>query len=151
VSSRCEGYKPSVAEDRAIERDVAARERPTGSPRRGRLSAHAVLITSLLVVSLTFAAPANAGRWNEIDGTASADSIRGTSASDRIRGVEGDDVLHGSGGDDRLVGGPGDDVLVGGPGRDTYVCGAGEDLVVVEFLRHIEHFGDGCEAAVFDV
>jgi hypothetical protein len=45
----------------------------------------------------------------------------------------------------------GDDVLVGGPGQDSFVCGAGEDQVVVEFFRHVEHFGDGCEAAIFDV
>ena len=114
-------------------------------------SSYAVLVTALLVVSLLFAAPAIAGRLNEIDGTANADRIRGTSASDRIRGGEDNDVLHGWGGDDRLVGGPGDDVLVGGPGQDSYVCGGGEDVVVVDFSRHAEHFGNGCDAAIFDV
>jgi Ca2+-binding RTX toxin-like protein len=139
-----------VAKDRAIERAVAAREYSKGALRDRQWSAYAVSV-SLLFVSLLFAAPAIAGRLNEIDGTASADRIRGTSASDRIRGGEGNDVLRGWGGDDRLVGGPGDDVLVGGPGQDSYVCGGGEDVVVVDFLRHAEHFGNGCEAAIFDV
>ena len=140
-----------MAEDRAIERAVAARECAKGALRDWQWSAYAVLITALLFVSLLFAAPAIAARLNEIDGTASADRIRGTSASDRIRGGEGNDVLHGWGGDDRLVGGPGDDVLVGGPGQDSYVCGGGEDVVVVDFFRHAEHFGNSCEAAIFDV
>ena len=110
----------------------------------------AVVVAALLFAALLFASPAIAGRSNEIDGTASADRIRGTSASDRIRGGEGNDILRGWAGDDRLVGGPDDDVLVGGPGRDSYVCGGGEDVVVVDFFRHAEHFGNGCEVAVFD-
>jgi Ca2+-binding RTX toxin-like protein len=107
----------------------------------------------LLLVVLLLAVPAIATTWNEIDGTATADHIRGTASSDRIRGLEGDDTLHGWAGDDRLVGGPGDDLLNGGPGQDTYVCGGGEDMVVVEYNRfgQIEHFGDGCEAAIFDI
>jgi Ca2+-binding RTX toxin-like protein len=139
-----------VAEDRAIEQAVAAPDGAKGVLRNRRGSAHAVLLTALLFISLLLAVPAIAGRVNEIDGTASADSIRGTSASDRILGREGNDVLHGWGGDDRLVGGPGNDVLDGGPGQDTYLCGAGEDVVVVEFFRFNEPVGDGCEALIFD-
>jgi len=142
-----------VAEDRAIER-VAAPDCGKGTLGYLRRSPHAItalLFVSLLLISLLFAAPAIAGRLNEIDGTASADRIRGTSASDHIRGGDGSDVLHGWAGDDRLVGGPGDDVLVGGPGQDSYVCGGGEDVVVGDLLLHAEHFGNGCEAAISDL
>ena len=144
-----------MAEHQATERAVAASDRAKGALRDRRWSASTGLVTALLLVSLVFslvlATPAIAGRLNKIDGTASADRIRGTSASDRIRGGEGNDILRGWAGDDRLVGGPDDDVLVGGPGRDSYVCGGGEDVVVVDFSRRAEHFGNGCEVAVFDV
>jgi Ca2+-binding RTX toxin-like protein len=144
-----------MAEDRAIERGVAAPVCAKGALGDRPPSAHAVvtalLFGSLLLISLLFAAPAIAGRLNEIDGTASADRIRGTSASDHIRGGDGNDVLHGWAGDDRLVGGPGDDVLVGGSGQDSYVCGGGEDVVVGDLLLHAEHFGNGCEAAISDL
>ena len=140
-----------MAKDRAIERAVAAREYLKGALRNRQWSAYAVSV-SLLFVSLLFAAPAIAGRLNEIDGTASADRIRGTSASDRIRGGEGNDVLRGWGGDDRLVGGPGDDVLDGGRGHDTFVCGRGEDAVIVDsFIRDAEQIGKGCEAVILDL
>jgi Ca2+-binding RTX toxin-like protein len=144
-----------VAEHQAIERAVAASGRAKRALRDRRWFAYTGLVTALLLVSLVFslvlATAAIAGRLNKIDGTASADRIRGTSASDRIRGGEGNDILRGWAGDDRLVGGPDDDVLVGGPGRDSYVCGGGEDVVVVDLFRHAEHFGNGCEVAVFDV
>ena len=139
-----------MAEQQASERVVAASDRVKGVLRDRRWSASTGLVTALLLVSLVLATPAIAARLNKIDGTASADRIRGTSASDRIRGGEGNDILRGWAGDDRLVGGPDDDVLVGGPGRDSYVCGGGEDVVVVDFFRHAEHFGKGCEVAVFD-
>jgi hypothetical protein len=144
------GYVQRVAEHQASERVVAASDRAKGALRDRRWSASTGLVTALLLVSLVLATPAIAARLNKIDGTASADRIRGTSASDRIRGGEGNDILRGWAGDDRLVGGPDDDVLVGGPGRDSYVCGGGEDVVVVDFFRHAEHFGNGCEVAVFD-
>ena len=149
------GYVQGVAEHRATERALAAPHPAKGALRDRRWSAYTLLVTALLfvsfVISSVLATPAIAGRLNRIDGTASADRIRGTSASDRIRGGEGNDILRGWAGDDRLVGGPDDDMLVGGPGRDSYVCGGGEDVVVVDFFRHAEHFGNGCEVAVFDV
>ena len=106
-----------------------------------------------LLLTVLLLAGAGPGALNEIDGTADTDRIRGTSASERILGLGGSDTLRGWGGDDRLVGGPGDDVLVGGLGQDTFVCGPGEDVVVVGFSRdgQLEHFGDGCEATVFDL
>ena len=123
--------------------------------RRGidhRLSAVGGVRYAFLAAVLLLAAPAAlAATWNEIEGTAKTDHIRGTDATNRIFGLEGSDVLRGRDGDDRLVGGPGDDVLNGGPGQDTFVCGSGEDVVVVEFFRYVEHFGDGCEAAIFDL
>jgi Ca2+-binding RTX toxin-like protein len=61
-----------------------------------------------------------------------------------------DNVLRGWAGDDLLVGGPGDDLLKGGLGQDTYICGGGQDVVVVNFSRQTEQFGDGCEAVIFD-
>jgi Ca2+-binding RTX toxin-like protein len=106
---------------------------------------------AVLAAILLLAAPALAATWNEIEGTANADHIRGTAATDRIRGLGGNDVLHGWGGDDRLVGGPGDDVLKGGLGQDTYICGGGRDVLVVDFSRQAEQFGNGCEAVIVDV
>ena len=50
-----------------------------------------------------------------------------------------------------MVGGPGEDMLVGGPGQDSFVCGSGEDVVVIDFSRLAEHFGNGCEAAILDL
>ena len=105
----------------------------------------------VLAAVLLFAAPALAATWNEIEGTTNADYIRGTAATDLIRGLEGDDALRGWGGDDRLVGGPGDDLLKGGLGQDTYICGGGEDVVVVDFSRYTEQFGEACEAVILDV
>jgi hypothetical protein len=105
---------------------------------------------AVLTAVLLLAAPALAATWNEIEGTANADHIRGTAASDRIRGLGGNDVLRGWAGDDLLVGGPGDDLLKGGLGQDTYICGGGQDVVVLNFSRQTEQFGDGCEAVIFD-
>ena len=137
---------------------VAGDREETRASRRaevlqGRATRSAVVRVTyaVLVAALLLAAPATAATWNEIDGTANADQIRGTTASDRIHGLEGNDALHGWAGDDRLVGGPGDDVLVGGPGQDSYVCGGGEDVVVLDFSRHAEHFGKGCETVIFDL
>jgi hypothetical protein len=76
---------------------------------------------AVLAAVLPLAAPALAAAWNEIEGTANADHIHGTAATDRIRGLEGNDVLR------------------------------GEDLVVVDFSRYAEQFGDGCEAVILDV
>jgi hypothetical protein len=41
-------------------------------------------------------------------------------------------------------------LLKGGLGQDTYICGGGQDVVVVNFSRQTEQFGDGCEAVIFD-
>jgi Ca2+-binding RTX toxin-like protein len=111
----------------------------------------ATVFAAVLAVLFLFAAPAIATAWNEIEGSANADQIRGTDAPDRIHGLEGNDVVRGRGGDDRLVGGPGNDVLQGGPGQDTYLCGAGHDVAIVDFARHPERIGDGCEAAILEV
>lgn len=105
---------------------------------------------AVLTAVLLLAGPALAATWNEIEGTANADRIRGTAATDRIRGLGGNDVLRGWAGDDLLVGGPGDDLLKGGLGQDTYICGGGQDVVVLNFSRRTEQFGDGCEAVIFD-
>jgi hypothetical protein len=37
------------------------------------------------------------------------------------------------------------------PARTATSAAPARDLVVVGFFRHVEHFGDGCEAAIFDV
>ncbi len=130
---------------RGVRRRDAARSAVQGTR-------YAVLAAVLLGAVLLLAAPALAGRWNEIDGTAKADHISGTEASDRIFGLEGNDHLRGGAGDDRLVGGPGDDVLDGGLGQDAFICGGGEDVVVVDSSpRFVERIGHGCETVIFDV
>ncbi|HVM38653.1 MAG TPA: M10 family metallopeptidase C-terminal domain-containing protein [Sphingomicrobium sp.] len=65
--------------------------------------------------------------YNEIIGTASADSLTGTSGPDHIRGLGGDDILKGGAGDDVLEGGAGNDQLDGELGSDLLLGGDGND------------------------
>ncbi|MBI4258986.1 MAG: calcium-binding protein, partial [Actinobacteria bacterium] len=64
---------------------------------------------------------------NQVQGTASADTLLGTPDPDVICGLGGNDRLIGLGGNDILVGGPGVDTLIGGPGADTLIGGPGAD------------------------
>lgn len=72
----------------------------------------------------------------DIDGTASADTILGSGnddyvtgddGNDLIYGFAGNDTLYGENGDDTLYGYSGDDALYGGANNDTLYGGAGDD------------------------
>ncbi|MBB4086383.1 beta strand repeat-containing protein [Sphingomonas carotinifaciens] len=57
--------------------------------------------------------------FEDVEGSAFADTLTGDAAANR---------LHGNAGDDRLSGGAGDDILAGGAGADLLDGGAGYDL-----------------------
>ncbi|WP_323002844.1 retention module-containing protein [Denitromonas sp.] len=60
------------------------------------------------------------GGYQNIDGTAGADTLVGTAADEYLSGYAGNDDISGGAGDDVLVGGQGDDLLAGGLGADVF-------------------------------
>lgn len=64
-----------------------------------------------------------------INGTASADTLSGGVGSDTIHGLAGDDTIKGGVGDDVLYGDDGADTLDGEAGSDTLYGGAGADTL----------------------
>ncbi|MDI3273571.1 putative Ig domain-containing protein [Pseudomonas sp. AL03] len=68
--------------------------------------------------------------FENVKGSAYADSLSGNSAANVLNGGAGNDTLVGGSGDDRLIGGAGTDNLTGGTGADTYAFGALSDMGV---------------------
>lgn len=68
--------------------------------------------------------------FENLTGSAYADSLSGNSAANVLNGGAGNDTLVGGSGDDRLIGGVGTDNLTGGTGADTYAFGALSDMGV---------------------
>ncbi|TWC15095.1 parallel beta-helix repeat protein [Pseudomonas sp. SJZ085] len=66
--------------------------------------------------------------FENLTGSAYADTLTGNSAGNILDGGAGNDTLVGGSGDDRLIGGAGTDNLTGGTGADTYVFGALADM-----------------------
>lgn len=66
--------------------------------------------------------------FENVNGTAHADSIWGDDAANLLRGLGGNDVLSGYGGPDTLDGGGGDDTILGGVG-DSVIGGTGTDVL----------------------
>ncbi|MEG5263024.1 putative Ig domain-containing protein [Pseudomonas sp. JDS28PS106] len=66
--------------------------------------------------------------FENLTGSAYADTLTGNSGANVLIGGAGNDVLVGGSGDDRLVGGEGADSLTGGTGADTYVFGSLAEL-----------------------
>ncbi|RMM52772.1 putative Ig domain-containing protein [Pseudomonas corrugata] len=62
--------------------------------------------------------------FENLTGSAYADTLTGNSAGNVLDGGAGNDTLVGGSGDDRLIGGAGTDTLTGGTGADTYAFGA---------------------------
>lgn len=62
--------------------------------------------------------------FENLTGSAFADSLTGNSGANVLNGGAGDDTLVGGSGNDRLIGGEGTDTLSGGSGADTYVFGS---------------------------
>jgi Ca2+-binding RTX toxin-like protein len=64
-----------------------------------------------------------------VDGSASGDTIGGSDQDNVLRGFAGNDSLSGNGGADVLIGGGGDDAMAGGTGNDIfYVEDAGDSV-----------------------
>ncbi|WLI09841.1 MULTISPECIES: glycosyl hydrolase family 28-related protein [Pseudomonas] len=66
--------------------------------------------------------------FENLMGSAYADSLSGDSAANVLNGGAGNDTLVGGSGNDRLIGGAGTDNLTGGTGTDTYAFGALSDM-----------------------
>ncbi|ANI60505.1 M10 family metallopeptidase C-terminal domain-containing protein [Pseudomonas sp. GR 6-02] len=66
--------------------------------------------------------------FENLTGSAYADTLSGNSAANVLNGGAGNDTLVGGSGDDRLIGGAGTDNLTGGTGADTYVFDALSDM-----------------------
>ena len=83
--------------------------------------------------------------FENLEGSAYADTLTGNSANNLLLGGAGDDSLNGSAGNDVLIGGAGSDTLIGGSGADRYVFGALDDLGLAELADIVSGFkaGDG--------
>jgi len=67
--------------------------------------------------------------YNQIFGTAAADTIIGTDVADLIFAFAGDDMIFGGEGNDCIIGGDGDDLIFGNAGGDHLVGGEGNDVI----------------------
>ena len=67
--------------------------------------------------------------YNQIFGTAAADTIVGTDVADLIFGFAGDDMIFGGEGNDCIVGGDGEDLIFGNAGGDHLIGGEGNDVI----------------------
>ena len=67
--------------------------------------------------------------YNQIFGTAAADTIIGTDVADLIFAFAGDDMIFGGAGNDCIIGGDGDDLIFGNAGGDHLVGGEGNDIL----------------------
>lgn len=81
-----------------------------------------------------------ANTFENVVGSASADTITGTNApavleGNDLFGLGGNDTLNGKDGFDRLWGGNGDDTLIGGPGIDKMFGEAGKDTFVYQSVE----------------
>lgn len=68
--------------------------------------------------------------FENIVGSAYADTLTGDAAANRLNGGSGNDTLYGGGGADTLIGDAGIDTLIGGTGADTLTCEAGQGDIV---------------------
>ena len=67
--------------------------------------------------------------YNQIFGTAAADTIVGTDVADLIFAFAGDDMIFGGEGNDCIIGGDGEDIIFGNAGSDHLVGGEGNDIL----------------------
>jgi len=67
--------------------------------------------------------------YNQIFGTAAADTIIGTDVADLIFGFAGDDMIFGGEGNDCIIGGDGEDLIFGNAGGDHLIGGEGNDVI----------------------
>lgn len=88
-----------------------------------------VAVLAALVVGLTGASSAEAGRAGAVTCHGLAATIVGTPGDDVIKGTPGDDVIAALGGDDVVKGRAGDDLVCGGTGHDQLVSRNGHDTL----------------------
>lgn len=69
----------------------------------------------------------DANGFDNVQGTAYADTIYGNSGGNSLMGNGGNDIIYGRGGNDWLDGGAGNDVLYGEDGNDTLLGKGGND------------------------
>ena len=67
--------------------------------------------------------------FENILGSAFADTLTGDNGNNNLKGNDGDDRLYGLGGNDHLVGGAGNDFIDGGDGNDLIEGGTGSDTL----------------------
>ena len=70
--------------------------------------------------------------FENLAGSAFANSLTGDNFGNAIEGREGDDAVQGLAGDDHLSGGDGNDTIDGGTGRDAMLGGGGNDTYFVD-------------------
>jgi uncharacterized protein (TIGR01370 family) len=112
-----DGFIPTVAPDRDLDRPFAALQSPASVTESADLVA----------------------------GTAAGETINGLGGSDWLFGFKGNDKLDGGSGQDHLIGGLGRDTLYGGADRDTFVFnaanetprGSGSDKIA-DFQRKVD-------------
>ncbi len=80
--------------------------------------------------------------FEDLCGSAQADTLEGDKSANRMIGGEGNDRLSGSAGDDQLEGGLGADRLDGGAGIDTATYENSEDFVVVDLSSGLTIAGE---------
>lgn len=73
--------------------------------------------------------------FEDVEGSAFADTLAGDAGANRLFGGNGDDTLSGGGGDDMLDGGAGADLLDGGAGIDRVDYGSSGAGVVVDLAN----------------
>jgi Ca2+-binding RTX toxin-like protein len=70
--------------------------------------------------------------FENMEGSAYADTLAGDSTANVLYGLDGDDSLFGAAGMDTLYGGEGNDTLNGGSGADSLIGGAGNDTYIID-------------------
>ena len=85
----------------------------------------------------------------DVDGTASGDTLIGDNFNNRLNGKDGNDKLRGSGGDDVLNGGKGNDTLNGGDSNDSLIGGDNNDTLNGEAGDDSMSGGRGMDRFVF--
>ena len=80
--------------------------------------------------------------FENLTGSAFADTLTGADDANVIQGLAGNDLINGAGGNDTLDGGQGNDILAGGAGADTFLFAAttssGHDMVT-DFTSGVDH------------
>ncbi|MBU6228327.1 MAG: calcium-binding protein [Cyanobacteria bacterium REEB459] len=99
-----------------------------GSPATGTITN---LATGMVTVNGSTPLPLSftVSQFENVIGSAFADTITGNGAANLLDGGAGNDTLNGGDGNDTLMGGTGNDILTGGTGNDLLIGGGGNDIL----------------------